>query len=57
LAASALLLALTYQTVIARNAQAALKDVDGKPVGSAALTQTPAGMLIRLSVGQGFASG
>jgi Cu-Zn family superoxide dismutase len=32
----------------AKTAKATLKDADGKEVGSAALTQTPAGVLIRL---------
>ena len=34
----------------AQNAKATLKNADGKDVGSAALTQTPAGVLIKLSL-------
>jgi Cu-Zn family superoxide dismutase len=50
LAASASLLAFTWQPVTAQSAQAALKNMDGKDVGSAVLTQTPVGVLITLSV-------
>jgi Cu-Zn family superoxide dismutase len=35
---------------VAQSAKAALKDASGKDVGSAELTQTPAGVLIKLSV-------
>jgi superoxide dismutase, Cu-Zn family len=34
----------------AQSAKATLKDADGKEVGAAALTETPAGVLIKLSV-------
>lgn len=34
----------------AQTAKSALKNADGKPVGSAVLTQTPAGVLIRLAL-------
>jgi len=50
LAASASLLALSTFSVDAQTAKATLKDRDSKDVGSATLTQTPAGVLITLSV-------
>jgi superoxide dismutase, Cu-Zn family len=50
LAASASLLALATLPAAAQSAKATLKNAEGKEVGSAALTQTPAGVLIRLSI-------
>jgi Cu-Zn family superoxide dismutase len=50
LALSASLLALAIVPATAQSAKATLKDADGKEVGAAALTETPAGVLIRLSV-------
>jgi superoxide dismutase, Cu-Zn family len=50
LAAAAPLLALAALPAAAQDAKATLKNAEGKEVGSAALTQTPAGVLIRLSV-------
>ena len=50
LAASASLLVLATFSASAQNAKATLKNAEGKDVGSAALTQTPAGMLIKLSL-------
>ena len=50
LAASASLLALATFPAAAQSAKATLKNAEGKEVGSAALTQTPAGVLIRLSI-------
>jgi Cu-Zn family superoxide dismutase len=50
LAAAAALLALAALPAAAQDAKATLKNAEGKEVGSAALTQTPAGVLIRLSV-------
>src|SRR5262245_22416861 len=50
LAASASLLALATPSAAAQTAKATLKSAEGKEVGSAALTQTPAGVLIRLTV-------
>jgi Cu-Zn family superoxide dismutase len=50
LATSASLLALSTFSATAQSAKAALKDRDGKDVGGATLTQTPAGVLIALSV-------
>jgi Cu-Zn family superoxide dismutase len=50
LAASASLLALATLSAAAQTAKATLKNAEGKEVGSAALTQTPAGVLISLSV-------
>jgi superoxide dismutase, Cu-Zn family len=47
---AAIMLALTSLPAAAQSAQAALKSADGKDVGSAELTQTPAGVLIKLSV-------
>jgi Cu-Zn family superoxide dismutase len=49
-AVSAALLALAAVPVAAQSAKATLKNADGKEVGGAALAQTPAGVLIRLSV-------
>ena len=56
LAASASLLVLATFSATAQNAKATLKNADGKDVGSAALTQTPAGVLIKLSL-KGVAAG
>jgi Cu-Zn family superoxide dismutase len=50
LTASASLLALAALPAAAQSAKATLKNAEGKQVGSAALTQTPAGVLIRLTV-------
>lgn len=50
LAVSASLMAMATLPAGAQTAQASLKNAEGKDVGSAALTQTPAGVLIRLSV-------
>jgi len=47
---AAIMLALTSLPAAAPSAKAALKSADGKDVGSADLTQTPAGVLIKLSV-------
>jgi superoxide dismutase, Cu-Zn family len=47
---AAIMLALTSLPAAAQSAKAALKSADGKDVGSAELTQTPAGVLIKLSV-------
>ncbi|MFZ1106071.1 MAG: superoxide dismutase family protein [Hyphomicrobiaceae bacterium] len=49
-AASALLLVLATISASAQNANATLKNAEGKDVGGAALTQTPAGVLIKLSL-------
>jgi Cu-Zn family superoxide dismutase len=48
--ALAAMVALGSSPAAAQNAKAALKNADGKDVGSAELTQTPHGVLIRLSV-------
>jgi Cu-Zn family superoxide dismutase len=56
LAASVPLLLLALSPVAAQNARAALKDTNGKEVGTAALVQTPAGVLVTLSV-KGLAAG
>jgi Cu-Zn family superoxide dismutase len=48
--ASAVLLALAAAPAGAQTAQAALQDANGKDVGSATLSQTPAGVLIGLSL-------
>ena len=48
--ASAVLLVLGTLPASAQSAKATLKNADGKDVGAAALTQTPHGVLIRLSV-------
>ena len=50
LTASASLLALATVSAAAQTAKANLRNAEGKEVGSAALTQTPAGVLITLSV-------
>ena len=50
LTVSAMLLALAAVSAAAQSAKATLKNADGKEVGSAALTETPAGVLIRLTV-------
>jgi Cu-Zn family superoxide dismutase len=50
LAASASLLVLATLPAAAQSAKATLKNAEGKEVGRAALTQTPAGVLIRLTV-------
>lgn len=50
LAVSAALLGLAAIPAAAQSAKATLKNAEGKEVGSAALTQTPAGVLIKLSV-------
>jgi superoxide dismutase, Cu-Zn family len=50
LATSASLLGLATFSTAAQSAKALLKDAGGKDVGSAALMQTPAGVLIKLSV-------
>ena len=50
LAASASLLAALTFSAAAQSAKATLKNAEGKEVGAATLTQTPAGVLIRLSV-------
>ena len=50
LVCSASILALSTFSAVAQSAKAALKDKDGKDVGSATLTQAPAGVLIALSV-------
>jgi Cu-Zn family superoxide dismutase len=49
-AVSASLLALAIIPAAAQSAKATLKNADGKEVGGAALTQTPAGVLIKLSL-------
>ena len=50
LVASASILALSTFSAAAQSAKATLKDKDSKDVGGAILTQTPAGVLIALSV-------
>ena len=50
LAAAALLCAALSAPAAAQSAKAQLKDAGGKDVGTAELTQTPAGVLIRLSL-------
>jgi Cu-Zn family superoxide dismutase len=47
---SATLLALAAIPAIAQSAKATLKNAEGKDVGTAALSQTPAGVLIKLSL-------
>ena len=47
---TASLLALAAVPAAAQSAKATLKNADGKEVGTAALTETPAGVLITLSV-------
>jgi Cu-Zn family superoxide dismutase len=44
------LLAFTSLPAAAQSAKATLKNADGKEVGTAELTQTPAGVLIRLNI-------
>lgn len=44
------LLALAAASAAAQSAKATLKNADGKEVGTASLTATPAGVLIRLSL-------
>jgi superoxide dismutase, Cu-Zn family len=50
LTVTATLLALAAVSAAAQSAKATLKNADGKEVGTAALTQTPAGVLIRLAI-------
>jgi Cu-Zn family superoxide dismutase len=50
MAASASLLVLATLSASAQSAKATLKNAEGKDVGSAALNQTPAGVLIKLSL-------
>jgi superoxide dismutase, Cu-Zn family len=50
LTVSAMLLALAAASAAAQSAKATLKNADGKEVGTAALTETPAGVLIRVTV-------
>ena len=50
LTASASLLALATVSAAAQTAKANLRNAEGKEVGSATLTQTPAGVLITLAV-------
>jgi superoxide dismutase, Cu-Zn family len=47
---TASLLALVTMSAAAQSAKATLKNADGKEVATAALTQSPAGVLIRLTV-------
>ncbi len=48
--AAAILIALASQPAAAQTAKADIKDAKGKGVASASLTQTPAGVLVRLTV-------
>lgn len=48
--AAALTLALSLTSACAESANAALKSADGKDVGSVTLTQTPAGVLLNLTI-------
>ena len=50
LTVTATLVALAGVSSAAQSAKATLKNADGKEVGTAALTETPAGVLIRLTV-------
>lgn len=50
LTAAVSFLALISLPAVAQTAKAALKSADGKDAGSAELTQTPSGVLIKLSV-------
>jgi len=50
LTVTATLVALAAVSAAAQSAKATLKNADGKEVGTAALTETPAGVLIRLTV-------
>jgi Cu-Zn family superoxide dismutase len=47
---AAIMFALSSMPAVAQTANAALKSADGKDVGSVTLTQTPAGVLLKLSV-------
>ena len=49
-AVAASLLTLTAVAAAAQSAKATLKNAEGKDVGTAALSQTPAGVLLRLSL-------
>jgi Cu-Zn family superoxide dismutase len=49
-ASAALLIGIFASPALAQSAKAGLKDTSGKDVGSAELTQTPAGVLIKLTV-------
>jgi Cu-Zn family superoxide dismutase len=53
---AAVLIGLLGSPALGQSAKAALKDTAGKDVGSAELTQTPGGVLIKLSV-KGLPSG
>ncbi len=55
-AVMASILALAIVSATAQDAKATLKNAEGKEVGAATLSQTPAGVLIRLSV-KGLPSG
>jgi Cu-Zn family superoxide dismutase len=44
------MVAVASAPAVAQGAKAALKDANGKDVGAAELTQTPSGVLIRLSI-------
>ena len=48
--ATLLALALSAAAQNSQSAKATLKNAEGKEVGTASLTETPAGLLIRLSV-------
>jgi Cu-Zn family superoxide dismutase len=50
LTVTATLLVLAAVSAAAQSAKATLKNADGKEVGTAALTETPAGVLIRVTV-------
>ena len=50
IATAVALLALTSLPAAAQSAKATLKNAEGKDVGTAALTQTPHGVLIRLNI-------
>ena len=49
-ATAAVLIGVLGSPAVAQSAKAALKDASGKDVGAAELTQTPAGVLIKLTV-------
>jgi superoxide dismutase, Cu-Zn family len=53
---AAVMLVAGWLPAVAQTAKAALKSADGKDVGSAELTQTPAGVLVRLAI-KGLPSG
>src|SRR5262245_3841979 len=53
---AASLAAMATVPAAAQSASATLKNAEGKDVGTAALTQTPAGVLVRLSI-QGLPPG